>query len=142
MRAAAAMLGQAVGRLIRKAALLIEIEAIQVVPKAKDNLMASITTWFEGEGSATRGVVKAGAPYAAWVHNGTGIYGPIGKPIVPRRAKALYFPVGTGEMIWRKSVKGMKPRPFFKWAVEKALPRIAELARAAWEEAFSALGGS
>jgi len=44
--------------------------------------------------------------YSAWLHRGTGIYGPRGQRIVPTQAKALKLPGG----IFRKSVKGAKPR--------------------------------
>lgn len=49
--------------------------------------------------------------YARWLQEGTGIYGPSGEPIRPKRAKFLHFWIGDQE-VFAKSVKGMPPRPF------------------------------
>lgn len=53
-----------------------------------------------------------------WLNFGTGIYGPRATPIVPVRAKALAFMGKGGNMVFAKSVRGMKPRPYIKeaWA--------------------------
>lgn len=52
-----------------------------------------------------------------WIVFGTGIYGPRKKPIVPKRAKFLRFtPSGGSRPIFRRSVRGMKPRNFVKEA--------------------------
>jgi hypothetical protein len=54
--------------------------------------------------------------YGLYVHDGTGIYGPRGKLIVPKQAKMLMWKNKSG---WhqRKSIKGMKPNPFLRDAV-------------------------
>lgn len=45
--------------------------------------------------------------YAAWVHRGTGIYGPAGTPIVPRRAPYLkFFWKKRGHWVTARSVRG------------------------------------
>lgn len=63
-------------------------------------------------------VVGAAAEYAVYVEYGTGIHGPKGTPIVPVNAQALQIPVGGGEFIYRRSVKGMKAQPFLVPAME------------------------
>lgn len=83
-----------------------------------------------------RVTIRVGSPleYAKWVHRGTGIYGPHGKPIVPVTAKALKF--RTGKMmgplprgvknapknrrpfVFAKSVKGSPPSPFLSDALK------------------------
>ena len=48
-----------------------------------------------------------------WLNHGTGIYGPRKKPIRPVRAKYLRFkPKGSGVYVYRKSVRGIKPRTY------------------------------
>jgi len=56
--------------------------------------------------------------YAKWVHDGTGIYGPKGTPIVPRRAKFMRFQI-DGKWFAKTSVLGQKPQPYLKEAVEE-----------------------
>jgi len=66
-------------------------------------------------------VVRIGTdvPYARPVHFGTGLYGPMHRPIVPVRAKALRFkPKGGTKFIFRRSVKGMKPNAFLVDALQ------------------------
>ena len=60
---------------------------------------------------------KGGQPkqLSDWMRFGTGIYGPRGKPITPKRAKFLRFTTG-GRVVFAKSVRGMKPNDY----VEKA----------------------
>jgi hypothetical protein len=59
--------------------------------------------------------------YALYVHDGTGIYGPKGAPIKPKRAKVLKFqPKGAHGFVYARSVKGMIPNPFLKKALKAA----------------------
>jgi len=75
--------------------------------------------------------VAAAATYAPYVEHGTGIYGPHGTPIVPVTAQALQIPLGGGEYMYRRSVKGMKAQPFMQPAVDEAADDAADaLARA------------
>lgn len=60
------------------------------------------------------------AKYAIFVHEGTGIYGPLGVPIVPKKANMLYWEDSAGKH-FSKSVKGQRPNPF--------MPRIAAAAK-------------
>lgn len=65
---------------------------------------------------------------ARWVHDGTGIYGPRGRPITPKSAKVLVFSSAlygskTGKnrgKVFARSVKGMRPNPFLKDALPAA----------------------
>jgi len=101
--------------------------------------------------------------YAMYVHEGTGVYGPEGHPIVPTQAKALkFFWKKTGQMMifkgdlttpWQKAsfarwaeergmtpvfawVKGMEPRPFADKAIADTEARVDEFARRAVREAM------
>jgi hypothetical protein len=57
--------------------------------------------------------------YAKWVHDGTGIYGPRGMPIIPRTAKFMVFQI-DGKWFHKHEVYGQKPQPFLRDAVEHA----------------------
>lgn len=56
-------------------------------------------------------------PYARFVHDGTGIYGPRGQMIKPVRAKALRWQGPGGDAIFAKQVRGIKPNPFLRDAL-------------------------
>lgn len=56
--------------------------------------------------------------YARWVHDGTGIYGPLHRPIRPTTKAYLKFtPKGSVKVVFAKSVKGMRANPFLKDAL-------------------------
>lgn len=57
--------------------------------------------------------VAVNEKYGVYIEEGTGIYGPKGTRIKPKRAKVLAFKSG-GKMVFARSVKGMRKRPFFK----------------------------
>jgi hypothetical protein len=56
-------------------------------------------------------------PYAKWVHEGTGIYGPYHTPIVPLQSKYLAF-WWHGRHWLKKSVRGQRAQPFLTEAYE------------------------
>lgn len=59
--------------------------------------------------------------YGRYVQRGTGIYGPRGQRIVPRRAQALRFHWDrTGQIEFFRSVRGMRPNPFLTDALQAA----------------------
>ena len=93
-----------------------EGRAMGIVPTVSGNLRASITSGIEGEAD---GYLTATAPYAVFVHEGTGRYGPAGQDIVPKQAKALAF-FWMGKQRFFRRVRGVKPRPFFTQAIEQA----------------------
>lgn len=65
-----------------------------------------------------------GVPYMFYQHEGTGVYGPRGAPIVPVNAKFLRFTVRTirvsasgrarsgSSVVYARSVRGVPPNPF------------------------------
>ena len=61
---------------------------------------------------------------AKWHITGTGIHGPRGRLIRPRRAKALHFFIG-GDEIFAKYVRGVTPDPYLTRAHEKWEPEAA-----------------
>lgn len=72
--------------------------------------------------------------YADFLDKGTGVYGPKRKPITPKKGKALKFRAG-GKIIYRKSVKGIKPQHFVKASINSTKSRIQEFAIKAIQEA-------
>lgn len=102
-------------------------------------LRASIdwATAVNGNRVTTR--IGTSVEYARYVHDGTGIYGPKGQPIRPKRAKVLAWegrnprttpkrvrrrggqPVPTN-MVFAYEVKGIPPTPFLVDALESIFP--------------------
>lgn len=90
-------------------------------PVDEGTLRNSIEYVVEVAGTRTHIVIGSPLPYARYIHEGTGIYGPKGTPIVPVTRKALKFQVkgATGRRrgadarwVFAKSVKGIEPNPF------------------------------
>lgn len=61
------------------------------------------------------GVNLGTVPYARYVEEGTGIYGPAGQPIRPVKAKVLAWKAG-GQWIIARQVRGMKPWHYMRKA--------------------------
>jgi len=117
-------------RALTAAAIIIAEGASNIAPRRTGNLAGSIHV---GKISSSGGKFEinvgidpmeldGSVNYAPFVHNGTGIYGPKKKRIVPRNSKALKIP-GVG---YRKSTKGQKAQPFFDDAVEKFGDKAAD----------------
>lgn len=95
-------------------------------PKRIDTgrLRASITTQLVRDvGGGPAVVIGTNVKYALYVHEGTGIYGPKGKPIRPRQAKALRFKLPRGTLVKQTRKKGKKGRGNWIYAKEvKGIP--------------------
>jgi phage gpG-like protein len=75
-------------------------------------------------------ITRAGAPvaqigtnveYARFIHDGTGIYGPRGAPIRPKRGDFLVFtPKGSTQVVFARQVRGIRPTPYLKNALPAA----------------------
>ncbi|MEU6932882.1 HK97 gp10 family phage protein [Streptomyces sp. NPDC046374] len=63
------------------------------------------------------GRVWSDDPVVKWLEEGTGIYGPRRQRIYPRRARVLHWYDG-GEEFFAASIKGMRPQPFMKRALQ------------------------
>ncbi len=123
----------------------IEARAKKNAPVKTSNLANTGTS--DVNADATKGTIKFTAPYAGYVHQGTGLYGPhktkiVSKEIViirPKTAKGLFWPGAahpvkmvktTKPMFWPgmkhpvPSTKGMKRNPFLlKAYTETDIPR-------------------
>ncbi|MCC6192063.1 MAG: hypothetical protein IT318_23790 [Anaerolineales bacterium] len=67
-------------------------------------------------------------PIAKYHVYGTGIYGPRGVVIRPRRARALHFTVG-GREVFARFVRGVRPSPMLGVAYRRWLPGARESLR-------------
>lgn len=112
-------------------------QARRRAPVDDGRLRSSIDYAITRRGNRVSVVVGSPLPYARYVHEGTGIYGPHGTPIVPVTAKALKFevrgirpgrrgptrtPKGKGTIVFAKSVKGMEGTPYLADALQAVLP--------------------
>jgi len=74
--------------------------------------------------------------YAEYVEFGTGIYGPKGKPIVPKEKKALAFKY-KGNNVVVKSIKGQRANPFIRHTFNRKSGEIFKQALEIWKERIS-----
>lgn len=71
--------------------------------------------------------------YARYLEEGTGVYGPKGKPIqiVATRKKALFWGAfnenGKAICAKRVTIQGIKPRGYFAKAIQEFLPRYIQI---------------
>ena len=116
-------MGVEAGHLIEEAlddiALAMESEARQEAPFQTGNLRRNISRskaemTRPGHHEAKVGVMRT-APYAIWVHEGTGIFGSHRRPIRPRMGNIMAFDI-LGHTVFTRSVKGQRANPFFRRA--------------------------
>ncbi|MDU5945458.1 MAG: tartrate dehydratase [Paenibacillus macerans] len=69
-----------------------------------------------------------------YLETGTGLYGPKKREIKPKHKKALRFPVGGGQYVIARSVKGMKPRPIIKPTVQRHVSTLRQAVRDVWRD--------
>ncbi len=95
--------------------------ARKYAPVDTGRLRASITTELVQYAGSIAVIVGTNVNYAMYQHEGTGIYGPHGTPIVPVRARALRFrPRGSTDFVFAKSVRGTPPTFFLRRALVAA----------------------
>ncbi|MDP8227991.1 MAG: hypothetical protein P9M15_00900 [Candidatus Electryoneaceae bacterium] len=151
-------------KFIRKLGLEAEKRAVLFVNKGgkyqaevTGNLTDGINHRVDGSGTDASVVVysvarnRDGVNYAPFVHEGTGVYGPLKRPytIRPVHAKALAIPMAGvvtmtkqgsfgGVIVKSVTIRGMKPRPYLKEAVKETLsPKVM---KKLFERAFKTRG--
>lgn len=137
-----ALLRSPQGPVFRKIADLtrqVENGAVARAPVDDGRLRASISSTVTVRGTRIVGRIGSPLPYAIYVHEGTGIYGPKGRPIRPVHGKWLVFEPGRsmgplrrggkhppkgkrGGPVFAKEVKGSPPRPFLYDALVAVVP--------------------
>lgn len=91
-------------------------------PVDRGQLRASIRSETRQRGSQVVGEVWSSLEYAAYVHQGTGIYGPTGRPIRPRRARFLSWEQPGVGRLFAREVRGQRPQPFLAEALAEVSP--------------------
>ena len=79
--------------------------------------------------------ISTNVKYANFVNEGTGINGPAGRRITPKRASVLVFK-WLGKTWYRRSVAGQKPNKYADRAVKLSASRAKEFADIAVREVF------
>jgi hypothetical protein len=99
----------------------VESLAKKYAPVNTGRLRASINTRLVTYAGNLAVLVGTNVNYAMYQHEGTGIYGPHGTPIVPVRAKFLKFiPKYGTTYVYARSVRGSPPTFFLKRALVAA----------------------
>lgn len=62
---------------------------------------------------------EADAPYPLFQEVGTGIYGPLGRYITPKRARMLSWVDKAGDRVFARRVRGVRPVQYFKRGLER-----------------------
>lgn len=114
-------------------------EAKRRCPVDEGTLRASITYVTSFQSGSASVVVGTPLEYGRYLHEGTGIYGPRGTPIVPTTRHALKFKwdgpgVNTRSKdkrgyVFAKSVKGVEPNPFLADALLAVMGGLARRTR-------------
>ena len=117
---------QAVKRVVEQTRNL----AVGLAPVDDGPLRASLRTQMLATSREVKGWVYPNLEYALYVHEGTGIYGPRGTPIRPKRGRYLVFearnarttPRGRGNLVFARQVRGQRPQRFLLEALKIASP--------------------
>ena len=108
--------------LVQKAAL-VETEAKRRCPVDTGRLRSSIHTEMFTDDGQVIARIGTNVGYARYIEEGTGIYGPRGRPIRPVRAQFLsWVPRGQSKRVFAREVRGVPPRPFLMPALESVFP--------------------
>jgi hypothetical protein len=107
--------GKPIYKHTKRLTLRVQSGAKRRAPVRKGRLRSSINAEMH---PGPMGRVSTHVSYAQYIMRGTGVYGPRHAPIVPKRAKFLKFkPKGKSKFVYARSVKGIKPNPFLKNAL-------------------------
>lgn len=99
----------------------VEAEAKRRVHVNTGRLRNSIHTKITQTGTELAVEIGSNLKYAMAVHNGTGVYGPYGMPIVARSGGVLRFQVkGQRGYVFSRTSQGQRPNPFLKEALQFA----------------------
>lgn len=96
----------------------------QEAPVDTGVLQDSISIDIKSQGDVLTATLTATAEHAEWVHEGTGIFGPVGEPIIPVRSKVLVFKIAD-RLIITKSVKGQPANPFLRRGAKILRDKVA-----------------
>jgi len=98
-------------------------------PVDDGTLRASIRSQVSHRGSEVAGEVYSDLEYAAYVHQGTGIYGPAGQPIRPVRARVLSWEQAGVGRVFAREVRGSRAQPFLADALAEVVGHVDRTVR-------------
>lgn len=115
-----------------------EVRSLAVArsPKSSGHLAGSSSVEMNTHPGFVVGVIRFSARHALWVHEGTGIYGPRGRPIRRRGGGLMKFPTGAGggsrargrAFTYTRTARGQRPQPFLVSALRLImLPKGARI---------------
>lgn len=128
LKKAGPLFEEAVHALLNKSALMVISVAKQTAPSDRSTLRNSIDKGPVVKKQNTYSIeVGSNVEYAPYQEFGTGIYGPKKRPIYPRNARVLAFRARSGQMVFAKSVSGVKPKKFMQAGIKAVAdnPNIA-----------------
>jgi hypothetical protein len=119
---------------IRRRCDRVRNQAVRNCPADTGLLRSSLTVEVTVTDAGPVGRIGTNLPYGRYVHDGTGVFGPKGRPIRPVRARFLRWPVtnnayretggrrrykggSTARYAFAKQVRGVKGRPFLRDAL-------------------------
>jgi hypothetical protein len=121
-------------RAIRRGVFELLRMAQKEAPKKTGTLVRSLTAVVnEISAELVEGRVGTWLAYGRYLEEGTGVFGPLKRPIevVAKQKKGLFWGGydGDGKPIIRKRVRiqGIKPRAYFATAIAKFLPRYLQI---------------
>ncbi len=129
----------ATSKAINKSLVVMQGTAKQRAPWDTGHLAGSIhISVAKRVGNVLQGSVYTNTKYAGWQEAGTGIYGPEKRPITPKTKPNLRFKV-NGRWVTTKSVRGVKPRWYFRSAIVENRDRVEGFFEEATEEIVAAI---
>lgn len=99
-----------------------EAIAVATAPVQEGRLKNARTASVTDQGARIVWRLEFLANYAIFVTKGTGIYGPKGAPIRPKRGEFLVFRGRDGRLVYARQVRGQRPNPFLVNALKAASP--------------------
>lgn len=121
----------AAGRaMLQMGTFIAEAAAKEQAPIDDGLLRGSITSKVTKDGAELVGIVGTNLDYAPYQEYGTGIYGPKGAPITPKRGRFLRFKTKAGQVVFARSVRGTRPRKYMAkglLAVKNNIQKIRSL---------------
>lgn len=119
------------------AAITVQSRATRLAPVDTGTLKNSIAY----EVTQRQATVGTELHYAPYVHEGTGIYGPLRREIRPVTASVLSWVGRDGRRVFARFVRGMRPRPFLRDAFNQSVADIQRFAERAGANIARAVAG-
>lgn len=110
-----------VGRDARRRAHRVRAVARTLAPKRSGRLAASISAELKIRPSGVAYEVGSHLNYARYVHDGTGVYGPFGRPITARSGSVMVFRGRDGGVVYARTVSGTRGTHYLTRALVAAL---------------------